>query len=228
MDSFNTPDLRLARAREEVDYRYDLGYNELSDEVFFKLVKKHDLDIDPEVYEYLDKGLEFKKFKLDPNWNNREYFNNFNSIFDKEDFVTNGLIGHALYESDFNEARKKILKNILGKASEQELRANSHKQEILDVLETEIIPSLFTDYVAKHISDLKLNHRAEVAFLNTCRNIYYEHYDAFEQRLYLDMNLLYKLDREKSKIDTHHHSRQPIIVETNYEENYSASAERIF
>lgn len=241
MDSLQD-NMRLVLAKEAVANRYNLGYPELSDEVFYKIMKQNGLPLDSDVENYLAHGIKIRKIEKNKAWYDKATMKNLDKNEKHLEIVFRGLIDHIIFDGDFNKSREKILFDIWAKETPEETKEDANRGKVLRILQNVIVPELFSNYVYAHAKELEMPAPAMATLLDDCISVRMEHFEEFVLTLYSDMHLLYKLDKAKSKIDEKHRTRQPVyetetpkpttkIQRNKYDfedEDFCASAERVF
>lgn len=234
--------MRIVLAKEAVANRYNLGYPELSDEVFYKIMKQNDLPLDSDVENYLAHDIKIRKIEKNKAWYDKVIMQNLDKNEKHLDIVFRGLIDHIIFDGDFNKSREKILFDTWAKETPEETKEDANRGKVLQILQNEIVPELFSNYVYAHAKELEMPATAMATLLDDCLSVRMAHFEEFVLTLYSDMRLLYKLDKAKSKIDEKHRTRQPIyeteapkpvpkVQRNKYDfedEDFCASAERVF
>ena len=220
---------RFARAQADYEETQQRGYGDISDKRLKYYVETLDLSNDPQVREYLS-ALDTTKQK--------GYFDKMTAEEAKAEF---GGVSE-LYFSDMRPIILQILLNILIHSPEynderkfliKALNSNTDSGIIKQYLGEKIAPALFTEIPTQYAVTNKFGNLLSAEFVYACKTYYRETHGAHVEDMYNNIQLLYKLDDLKRKINP---KQRPLLTytepnttyEVDYDERESASADRCF
>lgn len=200
--------IRNAADAFAISCRY--GLRELTDNDLAFYVHKFDIIIDDDVANYLSKIRNPKSSPIEQIPEER-FVSQLNALSGMDICAFRPLIyqiirNRLFFANEHTDTRKTIINDFWKEQSDEEFKADKHKDVLINYLRCTVAPELLLTYPQEY-SRKYLGNSIAASFIYSCKNIYHEHLDDFVEKLYSDMRTIHKIDRLKAQINPYHNDR---------------------